>query len=233
MNNVAAMGNSNGIVSVNVIVLPVNRGVKNYIVKETEMTFTLPELTYGKKDLEPHISARTLEFHYGKHHQGYVTKLNTLLQGTDLLGETLDSIVTRTVGDSERSGIFNNAAQVWNHTFYWQSMLPGGGGAPVGFIAKKIAMDFGGYEKFAEQFKQAALAQFGSGWIWLVLKADKLSIVKTSNADTPIARGEKPLLTIDVWEHAYYLDYQNRRGDYVEAFLKNLINWKFVNSRIA
>lgn len=197
------------------------------------MTITLPELPYGNKDLEPHISARTLEFHHGKHHQGYVKNLNKLLLGTDLLGETLDGIVTRTAGNSEQSGIFNNAAQVWNHTFYWQSMRPGGGGAPFGPIAKKLAADFGGYEKFAEQFKQASLAQFGSGWIWLVLKADKLGIVKTSNADTPMARGEKPLLTIDVWEHAYYLDYQNRRGDYVDAFLKNLINWAFVNSQIA
>jgi Fe-Mn family superoxide dismutase len=137
-----------------------------------------------------------------------------------------------TAGDSERTGIFNNAAQVWNHTFYWQSMRPGGGGGPVGLIASRMASDFGGYEKFAEQFKQAALAQFGSGWVWLVLKADKLGIVKTSNADTPIAGGGKPLLTIDVWEHAYYLDYQNRRGDYVDAFLKNLVNWEFVNSRI-
>jgi len=196
------------------------------------MPITLRELPYGIKDLEPHISGRTIEFHYGKHHQGYVTNLNKLLQGTDLLGETIDNIVARTAGDSERSGIFNNAAQVWNHTFYWQSMLPGGGGVPVGFIAKKIATDFGGYEKFAEQFKQAALAQFGSGWIWLVAKGDRLGVVKTSNADTPIARGEKPLLTIDVWEHAYYLDYQNNRGDYVEAFLKNLINWEFVNSRL-
>jgi Fe-Mn family superoxide dismutase len=197
------------------------------------MTITLPELPYGNKDLEPHLSARTLEFHHGKHHLGYVTNLNKLLLDTALLGESLENIVTRTAGNAEQSGIFNNAAQVWNHTFYWQSMRPSGGGAPFGPIAKKIDEDFGGYEKFAEQFKQAALAQFGSGWIWLVLKADKLDIVKTSNADTPMARGEKPLLTIDVWEHAYYLDYQNRRGDYVEAFLKNLINWDFVNSRIS
>jgi Fe-Mn family superoxide dismutase len=196
------------------------------------MTVTLPELPYGNRDLEPHISARTLEFHHGKHHQGYVTNLNKLLEGNGLQEETLESIVMKTAGDSERSGIFNNAAQVWNHTFYWQSMMPGGGGAPVGLIAAKIAKDFGGYEQFAEQFKEAALAQFGSGWVWLVQKADKLSIVKTSNADTPIARGGKPLLTIDVWEHAYYLDYQNRRGDYVEAFLKNLVNWEFANSRI-
>jgi len=164
------------------------------------MTVTLPELPYGNRDLEPHISARTLEFHHGKHHQGYVTNLNKLLEGNGLQEETLESIVMKTAGDSERSGIFNNAAQVWNHTFYWQSMMPGGGGAPVGLIAAKIAKDFGGYEQFAEQFKEAALAQFGSGWVWLVQKADKLSIVKTSNADTPIARGGKPLLTIDVWE---------------------------------
>ncbi len=140
--------------------------------------------------------------------------------------------MTRTAGDPERSGIFNNAAQVWNHAFYWQSMMPGGGGAPVGPIAERIAADLGGYDKFAEQFKHAAVTQFGSGWTWLVLKDDRLGIVATSNAGTPIARGEKPLLTLDVWEHAYYLDYQNRRGDYVEAFLKNLVNWEFVNSRL-
>lgn len=197
------------------------------------MTIALPELPYGNKDLEPHISARTVELHYGKHHQGYVTNLNKLLQGTDLQGETLDRIVTRTAGDPELSGIFNNAAQVWNHTFYWHSMRPGGGGEPVGPIAKKIVTDFGGYEKFADQFKQAALAQFGSGWAWLIVKDDKLTIVRTSNADTPIARGEKPLLTIDVWEHAYYLDYQNRRGDYIEVFLTDLVNWEFVNSQLA
>jgi len=197
------------------------------------MPITLPELPYGVKDLEPHISARTLEFHYGKHHQGYVTNVNKLLQGTDLLGDTLDNIVTRTAGNPERSGIFNNAAQVWNHTFYWQSMRPGGGGAPVGLVANKITSDFGGYEKFADQFKQVALAQFGSGWTWLVLIDDRLSIVKTSNADNPIVKGQKPLLTIDVWEHAYYLDYQNKRGDYVEVFLKNLVNWEFANSQLA
>jgi Fe-Mn family superoxide dismutase len=196
------------------------------------MAITLPDLPYKKDALAPHISARTLEFHHGKHHQTYVANLNNLIEKTDLAGEALESVIMKTVNKTDKVGIFNNAAQVWNHTFYWRSMMPGGGGAPTGAIAKKIDSDLGGYNKFSQDFKNAGLTQFGSGWAWLVLKNGRLEIMKTPNADTPSAHGLKPLLTVDVWEHAYYLDYQNRRGDYLDAFIKNLINWNFVNSNL-
>ncbi len=197
------------------------------------MTIILPNLPYEEDALEPHISSKTLAFHYGKHHNTYVTNLNKLIEGTDLAGESLDDIIKKTVNDADKAGIFNNAAQVWNHTFYWQSMKPGGVGLPTGHIADKINSDFGGYDNLIKEFKNAGLTQFGSGWAWLVLTNDKLEIMKTSNADTPIAHGLKPLMTVDVWEHAYYLDYQNKRGDYLDAFIKNLINWEFVNSNLA
>jgi Fe-Mn family superoxide dismutase len=196
------------------------------------MSITLPDLPYGTNDLTPHISQNTLNFHYGKHHNAYVVNLNKLIEGTDLAGKSLENIIIETAKDASKAGIFNNAAQVWNHTFYWQSMKPGGGGLPSGKIAEKIQADFGGYDKFAEQFKNAGLTQFGSGWAWLVLNNDKLEIVKTSNADTPLAHGMKPLMTVDVWEHAYYLDYQNRRADYLDTFLAKIINWEFVNSQL-
>jgi len=196
------------------------------------MTITLPNLPYGKDALAPHISSKTLDFHHGKHHNVYVTNLNKLIEGTELAGETLEDIIKKTVNDAEKVGIFNNAAQVWNHTFYWQSMRPNGGGLPTGNIAEKIDSDFGGHDNFIEQLKNAGLTQFGSGWAWLVMNNSKLEIMKTSNADSPIAHGVKPLLTVDVWEHAYYLDYQNARGDYLDAFIKNLINWEFVNSHL-
>jgi Fe-Mn family superoxide dismutase len=196
------------------------------------MAITLPDLPYPKNALAPHISERTLEFHHGKHHSAYVTNANKLLEGTELAKQGLEDIIKRTAGDAAKVGIFNNVAQVWNHTFYWQSMKPSGGGPPQGKIADKIKGDFGGYEKFVEQFKNAGLTQFGSGWAWLILKNGKLEIMKTPNADTPIAHGLKPLLTVDVWEHAYYLDYQNRRPDYLDVFIKNLINWDSVNSRL-
>jgi Fe-Mn family superoxide dismutase len=196
------------------------------------MTITLPNLPYEKDALEPHISSRTLDFHHGKHHNAYVTNLNKLIEGTNLASETLENIIKETVNDTDKAGIFNNAAQVWNHTFYWQSMKPDGGGVPSGDIAEKIIVDFGSYDDFIAQFKDAGLTQFGSGWVWLVLKNKKLEIMKTSNADTPIAHGIKPLLTADVWEHAYYLDYQNGRGDYLDTFINNLINWDFVNSNL-
>jgi len=194
------------------------------------MTITLPDLPYGKDSLAPFISEKTIDFHYGKHHNTYVTNLVKLIGGTDLENETLENIIKKTVGDSARAGIFNNAAQVWNHTFYWHSMSPNGGEGPTGNIAEKIKADFGSYEKFVEEFKNAGLTQFGSGWAWLVLKDGKLQVTKTSNADTPLAHGLKPLLTADVWEHAYYLDYQNKRADYLNVFIKNLINWEFANS---
>ena len=196
------------------------------------MAIVLPSLPYAEDALAPHISARTLEFHYGKHHNTYVVNANKLLEGTDLAGEELESIVKKTAGDNSKVAIFNNAAQVWNHSFYWQCMKPNGGGPPTGEVAKKIDEAFGSYEKFAEEFKNAGFTQFGSGWAWLVLKDGAVQIMKTPNAETPIAQGLKPLLVVDVWEHAYYLDYQNRRPDYLSAFVENLINWDFVNSNL-
>jgi Fe-Mn family superoxide dismutase len=194
------------------------------------MAITLMSLPYEKDGLEPHISAKTLEFHHGKHHNAYVANTNKLIEGTDLENEDLEVIIKKSAGDDTRVGIFNNAAQVWNHSFYWQCMKPNGGGPPTGPIAEKINADLGGYEAFTEKFKTAGFTQFGSGWAWLILEDDKLKIIKTANADTPIARGLRPVLTVDVWEHAYYLDYQNRRPDYLSTFVDKLINWDFVNS---
>jgi Fe-Mn family superoxide dismutase len=196
------------------------------------MAITLPELPYGKDALEPHISARTLEFHHGKHHKTYVDKTNGLIEGTDLADASLEEVIRQAAGDASKAGLFNNAAQVWNHSFYWQCMKPDGGGAPSGAVAGKIESDFGSFEKFAEEFKNAGFTQFGSGWAWLVVKDGKLEIMKTPNADTPLAHGIQALLTVDVWEHAYYLDYQNRRPDYLSAFVENLINWDFVNANL-
>ena len=194
------------------------------------MSITLPELPYPKDALAPYISEKTLEFHYGKHHNAYVVNANKLLEGTDLVQEAPETIIKKTAGDSSKVGIFNNVAQAWNHAFYWRCMKPGGGGLPTGAIAQKINADFGTYQKFYDEFKNAGATQFGSGWAWLVLKDGRLQVIKTSNADTPIAHGLKPLLTVDVWEHAYYLDYQNRRVDYLQAFVEKLINWDFVNT---
>ncbi len=192
------------------------------------MTFTLPALPYAATALEPHISARTLEFHHGKHHNTYVVNLNKLIEGTDLASASLEEIIKKSAADASKAGIFNNAAQVWNHTFYWNSMKPNGGGKPTGELAAKIDADFGSFEAFAEQFKNAGATQFGSGWAWLVLEAGKLKVTKTPNADLPMVHGQTALLTMDVWEHAYYLDFQNRRPDYMGAFLEHLVNWDFV-----
>ncbi|CAG35045.1 superoxide dismutase [Desulfotalea psychrophila] len=197
------------------------------------MSITLPELPYLKNALAPYISSETLDFHHGKHHSTYVTNLNKLIAGTELENATLEEIIKKTVNDASKSGVFNNAAQIWNHTFYWQSMKAEGGGMPRGAIAEKIDADFGSYDNFVEQLKNAGLTQFGSGWAWLVLNNNKLEIMKTANADTPIAHGLQALLTVDVWEHAYYLDYQNGRGTYLDAFFNNLINWDFVNANLA
>jgi superoxide dismutase, Fe-Mn family len=196
------------------------------------MSIVLPDLPYSKDALEPHISSRTLEFHHGKHHKTYVDNANKMIEGTDLASESLEAIVRKTAGDASKVGIFNNAAQVWNHSFYWKCLKPGGGGPPSGAIAKKIDSDLGGYAKFVDEMKNAGVTQFGSGWAWLVLNNGRLQIVKTPNADTPLAHGLKPLLTLDVWEHAYYLDYQNRRADYLAAVIDKLINWDFVNSNL-
>jgi Fe-Mn family superoxide dismutase len=197
------------------------------------MPFTLPPLPYAPTALEPHITANTLSFHHGKHHNAYVVKLNELIAGTDLASKSLEEIITATSGDASKAGIFNNAAQVWNHTFYWHSMKPAGGGKPSGELAAKIDADFGSYDKFAEEFKNAALTQFGSGWAWLVLENGKLKVTKTGNAETPITKGQVPLLTIDVWEHAYYLDFQNRRPDYAATFLSSLVNWDFAAENLS
>lgn len=192
------------------------------------MAFDLPPLPYDLNALEPHISANTLSFHYGKHHQAYVTNLNGLIEGTELANKSLEDIIRITVDDKDKVGVFNNAAQVWNHTFYWHSMAPHGGGKPKGELAEKINEDFGSYEEFTKLFKQAGVTQFGSGWAWLVLnKEGQLEIMKTANADLPMVHGKKALFTCDVWEHAYYLDYQNRRPDYMETFLNHLVNWDF------
>ncbi|PKN10067.1 MAG: superoxide dismutase [Fe] [Deltaproteobacteria bacterium HGW-Deltaproteobacteria-7] len=196
------------------------------------MSISLPELPYGKDALAPIISANTLDFHYGKHHKAYVDNLNKLIAGTDLEQKSLEEIIKIAVKDSAKAGIFNNAAQVWNHSFYWQGLKKAGGGTPTGTIAAKINAVWGTYDKFAEELKNAGMTQFGSGWAWLVLDGDQLKITKTANADTPIAHGLKPLLTLDVWEHAYYLDYQNRRPDYLAAVIQNLINWDFVNANL-
>jgi Fe-Mn family superoxide dismutase len=197
------------------------------------MLINLPDLPYSRDALQPVISAKTLEFHHGKHHNTYVANTNKLITGTEFESMDLVEIIRRTANDSSKSAIFNNAAQAWNHSFYWNCMKPGGGGKPIGAIAEKISNDFNDYNEFAEQLKTAAITQFGSGWAWLILKQGKLKITKTLNADTPIANGEKPLLTIDVWEHAYYLDYQNRRPDYVSLFIEKLINWDFINSQLS
>ena len=191
------------------------------------MAFTLPNLPYAKDALEPHISRKTFEFHHGKHHQTYVTNLNKLLEGTDLEGRSLEEIILASKGETSMVGIFNNAAQVWNHTFYWNSMKPNGGGKPTGDLATKIDQNFGSFDAFCDAFKQAGATQFGSGWAWLVMEGDTLKVTKTPNADLPLANGQRALLTCDVWEHAYYLDYQNRRPDYLGVFLENLVNWDF------
>ncbi len=191
------------------------------------MAFTLPELPYAKDALAPHISNETLEYHYGKHHQGYVNKLNGLVEGTDLADKSLEDIIK-----SQTGGLFNNAAQIWNHTFYWNSLTPNGGGAPTGAIADKITEDFGSFDAFKEAFTKAAGTQFGSGWAWLCKNSSgKLEIVATSNADNPMTKDLTPLLTCDVWEHAYYVDYRNARPKYIEAFW-SLVNWDFANANL-
>ncbi len=192
------------------------------------MPFEHPALPYAPNALEPHMSARTFEFHYGKHHKAYVDTLNTLVPGTAWEKASLEDIIKGTHGDAGQIKIFNNAAQIWNHTFFWNGMKPQGGGAPTGDLAKKIDAAFGDLGTFKAKFKEAALTQFGSGWAWLVLTMEgKLEITKTANAVNPMALGQRALLTCDVWEHAYYLDYQNRRADMVQAFLDHLVNWDF------
>jgi superoxide dismutase, Fe-Mn family len=192
------------------------------------MAIELPALPYAKNALEPHISAETIDFHYGKHHQAYVTNLNNLIKGTEFEEADLETIVKKSSG-----GMFNNAAQVWNHTFYWNCLAPNGGGEPSGKLAEAITAAFGSFAAFKEQFTQTAITTFGSGWAWLVQRPDgSLGLVSTPNAATPLTGSDTPLLTCDVWEHAYYIDYRNARPKYVEAFW-NLVNWDFVASRMA
>ena len=197
------------------------------------MAFELPALPYDQGALEPHISGNTLSFHYGKHHQTYVNNLNNLVKDTPLADKSLEDIIKETAGKADKAGVFNNAAQVWNHTFYWNSMKPNGGGSPSGKLSDAINSAFGSLDKFAEEFSQAAATQFGSGWAWLVSDGGSLKVTKTPNAETPIMSGSaKPLITIDVWEHAYYLDYQNRRPDYIKTWLEKVVNWDFAASNL-
>jgi len=195
-------------------------------------TVGLPPLPYAPDALAPVISENTISFHYGKHHQAYVNNALKMIAGTELEKASLEEIVKKTAGRPDQTGLFNNAAQVFNHNFYWSSMKPGGGGEPKGRIAGKIEESFGSYRKFVEAFSAAAATQFGSGWAWLVQNGSKLEVVKTSNADTPITTSAKPLITIDVWEHAYYLDYANRRGDYIKDFVDKLLNWDFAERNL-
>ena len=192
------------------------------------MAFELPPLPYAMDALAPHISAETLEYHYGKHHQAYVTNLNKLTDGTADADASLEDVIMKAEG-----GLFNNAAQVWNHTFYWNSMTPGGGGAPTGAAADAINGAFGSYDDFKAKFSEAAATQFGSGWAWLVDNGGSLEIMKTANADLPLKHSAKALLTIDVWEHAYYIDFRNARPNYISTFLDHLVNWDFVSQNLA
>ena len=194
---------------------------------ESASPHVLPSLPYADNALDPVISANTIGFHYGKHHKGYVDTLNKLVAETKFAGLSVEEIISKTVGKTDKAAIFNNAAQIWNHTFYWHSLKPKGGGEPAAVLKQKIEASFGTLDACKKELAAAAIAQFGSGWVWLVLDGDKLKVVKTANADLPLTMGMKPLVTIDVWEHAYYLDYQNRRADYVNAVLDKLINWDF------
>ncbi len=193
----------------------------------------VPPLPYPDNALAPVISANTVGFHYGKHHQGYADKLNELVAGTPLAERDLAAIVKQTAGKAADLKIFNAAAQVWNHNFYWRSLKPGGGGKPSGALGEKIEASFGGYDGFKQALAEAATSQFGSGWAWLVEDGGALKVLKTSNAETPLTQDQRPLLTIDVWEHAYYLDYQNRRADYVNAVIDKLLNWEFAAENLA
>jgi len=198
------------------------------------MAFELAPLPFAADALESgHMSAKTFSFHHDKHHAAYVTNLNKLIEGTELASKSLEEIVQESSKDPSKAGIFNNAGQVWNHNFFWNSLKAGGGGTPTGDLADKITADFGSFDEFKAEFKTAATTQFGSGWAWLVLDNGTLKVTKTANADTPLAHGQIPLLTLDVWEHAYYLDFQNRRPDYIANFLDNLANWDFAAANLA
>jgi Fe-Mn family superoxide dismutase len=196
-------------------------------VLKAALPHVLPPLPHAENAFEPIITANTVRFHYGKHHKGYVDNLNKLIAGTEFANLPLEKIITETAGKTDKTAIFNNAAQAWNHTFYWDSMRPKGGGEPPAALKQKIEASFGSVDACKKELAAAAVSQFGSGWAWLVIESGRLKVVKTANADVPLITGMTPLLTIDVWEHAYYLDYQNRRADYVSAVLDKLINWEF------
>jgi Fe-Mn family superoxide dismutase len=203
------------------------------VFSQTANPIALPQLPYDQTALAPVISANTLSFHYGKHHKAYVDNLNKLITGTDLAALSLEEIIKKTAGVPEKQSVFNNAAQVWNHTFFWKSLKPNGGGKPSGELAQKIDAAFGSFDNFKKEFSNAATTQFGSGWAWLVVDAGALKVVKTSNAENPLVKGQIPLFTLDVWEHAYYLDYQNRRSDYAGAVIDKLLNWDFAAENLA
>ena len=194
--------------------------------------FQLPALPWQENALEPVISARTIGLHYGKHHATYVKKLNELVAGTRYAELPLEQVIAATAGNAETAKIFNNAAQTWNHTFFWDCLRPGGGGEPPRELARTLEQSFGDYSGFKEKFAQAAIDQFGSGWAWLVARGDKLEVISTSNAQTPVAMGATPILTIDVWEHAYYVDYENRRPEFVNAVIDKLLNWDFAMEQL-
>jgi superoxide dismutase, Fe-Mn family len=198
------------------------------------MAFVQAPLPFDINALEPHgMKAETFEYHYGKHHKAYVDNLNKLTEGTELADKSLEEVIKTSFQDSSKAGIFNNAAQVWNHTFFWNSLKPNGGGAPTGDLAAKIDKDFGSFDKFKEEFSNAAATQFGSGWSWLIDDGGTLKVIKTPNAENPLAHGKKALLTLDVWEHAYYIDYRNARPAFIKNFLDNLVNWDFAAENLA
>jgi len=192
----------------------------------------VPPLPYAENALEPYTSARTMSFHYGKHHKAYAEKLRALVKGTPLADKSVEEVIRLTAAKAGQAEIFNNAAQFWNHSFFWKCMRPDGGGKPAGKLAQMIDQSFGDFESFKKQFISAAVAQFGSGWTWLVLDGEKVKIMPAANADNPMAHGLKAILTVDVWEHAYYLDYENRRKDFVTAWLEHLINWDFAAQEV-
>ena len=195
------------------------------------MAHALPDLPFGPKDLAPVISAETLEYHHGKHHAGYVNKVNAAIEGTANAELSLEDLIKKTAGETNEKGLFNNAAQVWNHSFYWNCLSPSGGGDPSGSIGKAINDSFGGYAEFKTQFSKAAATQFGSGWAWVVKTDNGIAIETTANADTPIAHGKTAVLTLDVWEHAYYVDYRNARPKYIEEFWK-IVNWDHASKQL-
>ncbi len=207
-------------------------GSLNKKIYAAESPHVLPALPFAENALEPYISAGTIGFHHGKHHKGYIDNLNRLIENTEYAGLSLEKIIISTAGKADKTAVFNNAAQSWNHSFYWKCLKAKGGGDPSVTLKRRIESSFGSMDAFRKELSSAALSQFGSGWAWLVLDGERLKVMKTANADTPLEQGLEPLFVIDVWEHAYYLDYQNRRSDYVTAVLDNLINWDFVEKNL-